>query len=84
MLLLLRIHHEQSIEVSDCYLSRIQTIKQRDISDIHKVLIRVSELTDTTDTVCQLQSSRNQRVTMSQGWGIELWDKYREVCQVVR
>ena len=81
MLLLLRIHHEQSIEVSDCYLSRIQTIKQRDISDIHKVLIRVSEL---SRRQTQLQSSRNQRVTMSQGWGIELWDKYREVCQVVR
>ena len=81
MLLLLRIHHEQSIEVSDCYLSRIQTIKQRDISDIHIVLIRVSEL---SRRQTQLQSSRNQRVTMSQGWGIELWDKYREVCQVVR
>ena len=81
MLLLLRIHHEQSIEVSDCYLSRIQTIKQRDISDVHIVLIRVSEL---SRRQTQLQSSRNQRVTMSQGWGIELWDKYREVCQVVR
>ena len=81
MLLLLLIHHEQSIEVSDYYLSRIQTINQRDISDIHIVLIRVFEL---SRRQTQLQSSRNQRVTMSQDWGIELWDKYREVCQVVR